>query len=144
MQPLTRIVPPLILLSPTTNHMIVQVARSEARVDVRLLDCACIAPDQVFCSPLRVLLHSLRLTSRTLQFVVLGEQGWLAVYDFRCLYRFLLCFHSFSLESRTPNVGVASCHSTAVEHFSSGRLAVQPGASTMLHVAGVDGHIHVR
>lgn len=82
-QPLTRIVPPLILLSPTTNHIIVQVARSEARVDVRLLDCACIAPDQVFCSPLRVLLHSLRLTSRTLQFVVLGEQGWLAVYDFR-------------------------------------------------------------
>lgn len=81
-----------------------EVARSDARVDVRLLDCASIAPDQ---------------------FAVLGEQGWLAVYDFR-----------------SPNVGVASCHVTAVEPFSSGRLAVQAGASALLHVGGVDGHVH--
>jgi hypothetical protein len=32
---------------------------------------------------------------------------------------------------------------TAVEPFSSGRLAVQAGASALLHVGGVDGHVHV-
>ncbi len=46
--------------------------------------------------------------------------------------------------SRSPNVGVASCHATSVEPLSSGHLAVQAGASALLHVAGADGHVHVR
>ena len=46
--------------------------------------------------------------------------------------------------ARSPNVGGASCHVTAVEPMSSGRLAVQQGAAAMLHVGGVDGRVHVR
>jgi hypothetical protein len=52
---------------------------------VRLLDCSCVAPDKVVLQSPQQRLNRIciQLTLFLPQFAVVGEQGWLALYDFR-------------------------------------------------------------